>query len=92
VALARRRQDATLVGGFIIAGFAAGIAVHETVVANADVERGLAKAAIFVALALRFGHFALSATVFGLAGSGGHSNNANAEGRNGECAVGNLDT
>ena len=64
-----------LAGGFVVAGFAARFAVHEAVLANAHFEYGLAKAAVFIALALGFRHFALSATVFGLAGSGGHNSN-----------------
>jgi hypothetical protein len=62
-----------LVGGFVIAGGAAGFAVHQAVLANADFEHGLAEAAVLLALTLAFGHFALCATAFGLAGSGGHS-------------------
>lgn len=62
------------VGGFVIAGATAGFAVHESVGANADIELGLAEAAELITLALSFRHFALRATVFGLAGSGGHSN------------------
>jgi len=61
--------------GFVVAGDAAGFAVHEAVLANADLEYGLAEAAVLIALALFFRHFALSAAVFGLAGSGGHSHN-----------------
>jgi hypothetical protein len=41
-------------------------------VAEADIECGLAEATVFIALTLTFGHFALRATVFRLAGSGGH--------------------
>ena len=64
-----------LIRGLVIAGVAAGFAVHEAVLANADFEHSLAKAAVLLALALVFGHFALCATVFGLAGSGGHISN-----------------
>ena len=64
-----------LVGSFVIAGVAAGVAVHESVLADSDIEHGLAEAAVLIALALFFRHFALSAAVFGLAGSGGHSHN-----------------
>lgn len=63
-----------LVGGFVIAGATAGFAVHEAVGADADIELGLAEAAEFIAFALRLGHFALAATAFTAAGSGGHSN------------------
>jgi hypothetical protein len=64
-----------LIGSFIIACIAAGLAVHEPVVADANVKCGLAETAEFVALALRLGQFALSTTVFGWAGSGRHRNN-----------------
>ena len=64
-----------LAGGFVIAGGAAGFAVHEAVPADADLENGLAEATVFVALALVFRHFALGATVFGGTGSGGHRSN-----------------
>lgn len=64
-----------LIGGFVVAGVAAGFAVHEAVPANADVELRLTKAAELLALALSFGHFALAATVLGVAGSCGHSSN-----------------
>jgi hypothetical protein len=59
----------------MFAGVAAGFAVHEAVLADADVELRLAEAAELIALALSLGHFALSATVFGLAGSGRHTSN-----------------
>jgi len=63
------------VGSLVVAGAAAGLAVHEAVLADADFEYGLAEAAILVALALVFCHFALGATVFAGAGSGGHRSN-----------------
>ena len=59
----------------MFAGVAAGFAVHEAVLANANFEHGLAKAAVLLALALALGHFALCAAVFAWAGSGGHINN-----------------
>lgn len=80
-----------LIGGFVVAGGAAGFAVHQAVRADAHVEYGLAKAAVFIALALTFWHFALCATGFGLAGSGGHSGNVTQEWRDGKRAVGNPD-
>jgi hypothetical protein len=58
---------------FVIAGAAAGLAVHEAVGANANIDYRLAEAAIFLALAAVFRHFALRATVFGGAGSCGHA-------------------
>jgi hypothetical protein len=53
------------VGSLVVAGAAAGLAVHEAILADADLEYGLAEAAVLVALALVFWHFALGATVFG---------------------------
>jgi hypothetical protein len=70
-----RELRGRLTRGLVIAGGAAGFAVHQAVLANADFEHGLAKAAVLLALALVFGHFALCATVFGVAGSGGHISN-----------------
>ena len=69
------RSATASVGGFVVAGGAAGLTVQEAVGADADVGRGLAEAAELIAHALVFRHFALGATVFGVAGSGGHSNN-----------------
>jgi hypothetical protein len=63
------------VRGFVVAGVAAGFAVHEAVSADADVELRLAKTAEPFALALVFSHFALAAAVFGVPGSSGHNNN-----------------
>lgn len=63
-----------LVGGFVIAGLPARFAVHEAIVADADIELGLAEAAELIALALVFRHFALRAAVFAVGGSGGHRN------------------
>jgi hypothetical protein len=60
------------VGGFVVAGGAAGFAVHESVFADADVELGLAEDAKLVAVALIFRHFALAAAEFGGGGSVGH--------------------
>ena len=85
-----RAECCWLFGGFVIAGGAAGFAVQQAVLANPNVERGLAEAAIFVALALGFGHFTLRAAVFSLAGSGRHRRNVSARRPGGERAVGNL--
>ena len=74
---------------FVVAGGAAGLAVHQSVMADADIEHGLAEAAVLVALALTLRHFALGATGFGLAGSGGHEEMVALGGRAGERAVGN---
>ena len=73
----------------MVAGVAAGFAVHETVLANVDIELRLAEAAELIALALSFGHFALSATVLGLAGSGRHSSNVALRRRCGKRSLGN---
>jgi hypothetical protein len=59
----------------MVAGSAAGIAVHEAIVAKPDVHGGLAKAAELLALAGTLGHLALRAAVFGSSGSGGHNGN-----------------
>jgi hypothetical protein len=64
-----------LVGGFVVAGLAAVLAVHQAIGANADVRHGLAEAAEFVAIAGSFGQVALCTVVFGRTGSGAHENN-----------------
>jgi hypothetical protein len=69
------RPSNVLAGGFIVAGGAAGFAIHQAVVADADVDGRLAEAAEFVALATGFGHLALGAFEFGGAGSSGHIHN-----------------
>jgi hypothetical protein len=61
--------------GFVVASFAAGFAVHESVLADADVELRLAEATELIALALRLRHFALAAAALAVGGSGGHRNN-----------------
>jgi len=65
----------SLLRGFVVAGFAAGFAVHEAVVADADIKCGLAEAAELFALAGVFRLFALRASVLGGTGSGGHGFN-----------------
>jgi hypothetical protein len=77
---AKRRTIACVVpvlvrGGLVVAGRAAGLTVHEAVAANADVERRLAEAAKFLALARIFRPIALGAAVFGRTGSGAHEVN-----------------
>ena len=59
----------------MVAGAAARFTVHEAVVADPDIELRLAEAAELIALALRFGHFTLGATIFGAAGPGRHGGN-----------------
>jgi hypothetical protein len=61
--------------GFVVAGGAAGYAVHEAVFADADIELRLAQDAELVALALIFHHLALAAAKFDVSGSGGHGTN-----------------
>jgi hypothetical protein len=82
-------NEAELVGSFIVAGGAARFAVHEAVLADANFEYRLAETAVLIALALSFRHFALGATVFGLASSRGHRNNVARSGGEGERSVGN---
>jgi len=64
-----------LVGGFVIAGLAAIFAVHQPVVAKADVQDGLAEAAEFFAVTRTLSLVALGATTFGGTGSGAHKGN-----------------
>ncbi|HEY6183777.1 MAG TPA: hypothetical protein VIW67_16130, partial [Terriglobales bacterium] len=55
---------------FVVAGFAAGWAVHQAVGADAYVNLRLAHAAILLTEALVFGHFTLHAAVFCFCGCG----------------------
>jgi hypothetical protein len=55
---------------FVVAGFAAGGAVHEAILADAYVNLRLTEAAILLAVAFVFGHFALHAAVFCFSGRG----------------------
>jgi len=64
-----------LVGGFVLAGGAAGFAVHEPVGADSNVDHRLAQAAEFLALAVIFGLLALRTTKSGGTGSGAHGAN-----------------
>jgi hypothetical protein len=70
-----KSQLGGLVGGFVIAGSAAGFTVQETVFTKANFEYSLAEATVLFAFALGFRHLALGATVFGGTGSGRHRNN-----------------
>ncbi len=65
----------TLIRSFVIAGGTAGLAVHQPVLADANIECCLAETTKFVALATVFRHLALCATEFDAAASGGHSSN-----------------
>jgi hypothetical protein len=64
-----------LIGRLVVAGFAAGIAIHQAIGANADIDYGLAETAVLFALATVFRLFTLRATVFCGAGSGAHGAN-----------------
>jgi hypothetical protein len=62
----RERGDSIpekLAGDFVIAGFAARLAIVQAVIAKTNFHQGLAEAAVFFAVALRFRHLALHATV-----------------------------
>jgi hypothetical protein len=68
------RKDSKIiesVGDFVVAGVAAGHAVKEAILAEANVGLGLAQAAVSFAVATVFGHFALHAAILVL-GGGGH--------------------
>jgi len=60
-----------LSGDFVAAGFAAGLAVVEAVVAEADVELPLAEDAVFLAFTAFFSLFADAAAGFDFGGHGG---------------------
>jgi hypothetical protein len=62
-----------LIRGFIVAGFAAGFAVHQSIVADADVHSGLAETAEFLTFARALGLLTLRAAVFSGSGSSAHA-------------------
>ena len=64
-----------LLRGLIVAGLAAVLAVHQSVVAHADVGYGLAQAAEFFAFTRIFRLVALCAVIFARTGSGAHKPN-----------------
>lgn len=70
-----QRGNRLLVRGLVVAGFTTGCAVEEAVGTEADVNHGLAQAAVLLALAAVFRLFALCAAVFGRTGSGAHESN-----------------
>lgn len=74
------RLRSPLFGDFVVAGFAAGAAVVEAVLPEADIELSLAEGAVLIARAAFFNLFALSATGFGL---GGHTETLAPRGRAG---------
>ena len=65
----------TLDGGLVVAGCAAGLAIHEAIGTEADVKRTLAETAVFLALAVVFRLLALGAAECRGAGSGAHKAN-----------------
>jgi len=65
-----------LIGGLVVAGRAAGFAVHKAVAAKTDVNHALAQAAIFLAFATFFRLLALGAAEF----RGAHKANVTCEG------------
>jgi hypothetical protein len=64
-----------LIGHFVVAGAAAGFAVHQAVFAKTNINDGLAEGAVFLALTLMLGLLALRAADFAGAGSGAHKAN-----------------
>ena len=70
-----RSRYPDLIGRFVVAGRAAGFAIHQAVGADANVELRLAQAAELIALAFVFRHFTLPATVLRVTGSGRHDTN-----------------
>ena len=60
-----------LIRSFVVAGRAAGLAVHESILADTDFEHGLAKAAKLLAFAAVFRVLALGAADLGVAASAG---------------------
>jgi hypothetical protein len=59
-------------GYFVIARFAAGLAVIQAILAQADFHQRLAEAAVFFAVAAVFRHLALHAAVLPVCRRGGH--------------------
>jgi hypothetical protein len=67
--------EVILVRGFVVAGRAAGLAVHQSIAAEPNINQRLAEATKFFAIAVSLRLFALRATVFGGTGSGAHGAN-----------------
>ena len=65
-------QRLKLIGGLVVAGAAAGLAIHQSIFAEAHINDRLAQRAIFFALTILLGLLALRAAGFRGAGSGGH--------------------
>lgn len=64
-----------LIGHFVVAGAAAGFAVQQAVLAKTNINDGLAKDAVFLALTLMLGLLALCAANFAGTGSSAHKVN-----------------
>src|SRR5579862_2665770 len=64
-----------LVGGLVLAGGAAGFAVHQSIFTNTHINYGLTKNAVLLALTGAFGLLALHTANFRVAGSGAHKAN-----------------
>jgi hypothetical protein len=77
-----------LVGDLVIAGFAAGGAVVQPIVAEANVELALTENAVLLAVAAVFGLLALAAAGLGF---GSHAEHSTAMENSGKCSVGNND-
>lgn len=71
----RIAKPEALVGGLVIARFAARLTVHQPIGANADIDHGLAQAAELFTIAIALGLLTLCATILGRAGSSAHSLN-----------------
>ena len=72
VALDDRGGKSSLVDGFVVAGCAAGFAIHESIGAQTDVDYRLAQATEFFAFTRTFCLIALRAFVFGGTGPCAH--------------------
>jgi hypothetical protein len=59
-------------GGFVFAGFAAGFAIHQAVIANANIEKRLTQYAKLLAVARTLRLVALQAAILGRTGCGAH--------------------
>ena len=75
------QRDGCLIRRFVVAGLAAGFAIHQAIGANANIEHGLAETAVLLALATILRLFTLRATVFRGAGSGAHGANVARSGK-----------
>ena len=76
----KNRFSPKLFAGFVIAGFAAGVAIHKSVGANADVNHRLAQATIFLAVAAVFWLLTLCTSIPRGTGSRAHAANVACDG------------